>query len=346
MPNHIGISVLATKPGQPPTSGGTTVEAFMFDTFEDAVPFIASYEPPTNFEVFQTWNRFSNSLFFEPGDPLSNNAGAFTYNSSADRIQCTANTPQYVGFSSPSKSRNVTIEVTVGSTAQDDDALAVIVAHEPYTNADGEPANRFLAVIRQPGGLALGGGSGQYYLACLSYNDTEQSGGVYLPLGTPVNWNNGRNSSNNGWAASGKSRIRIEREGPVIRAWATPFSTQSLAALSTVDPSEDNPNSIININTGNYPELAWVGANKLAFGYGCQSQDDAYFADIEIEGGLLNDTIFVASTDSVYKYNYDTGEWDLAEGETVQSRLGKRIDIVNPNTGKKYVVDINGNLIT
>tara|TARA_B000000565_G_scaffold255758_1_gene237663 strand:- start:131797 stop:132837 length:1041 start_codon:yes stop_codon:yes gene_type:complete len=346
MPNHYGISVVGAEPGQPPTSGGPTLEAFMFDTFEDAVPFIASYEPPTNFEVFQTWNRFSNNLFFEPGDPLTNGAGAFIYNSSADRIQCTANTTQFVGFSSPTKTRNVTIEVTVGSTAQDDDALAVIVAHEPYTNAEGNPASRFLAVMRHTGGLVLGQGAGQYYLVCLSYNDPDFTGGGYLPLGSPVNWNNGRNSNNGGWASSGKSRIRIEREGPVIRTWATPFLNQTLAAMSEIDPSEYNPNSIININTSNYPELAWVGANELAFGYGCQSQDDAYFANIEIEGGLLNDTIFVASTNSVYKYNYDTGEWDIVEGETVQSRLGNRIDIVNPNTGKKYVVDINGNLIT
>lgn len=219
MPNHYGISVLGTEPGQPPTSGGPTLEAFMFDTFEDAVPFIASYEPPTNFEVFQTWNRFSNSLFFEPGDTLSNEAGAFTYNSSADRIQCTSNTTRFVGFSSPTKSRNVSVEVTVGSTASDDDALAVIIAHEPYENADGGSANRFLAIVRQPGGFALGNGSGQYYLACLSYNDEEQVGAAYLPLGTPVNWNNGRKSNSGGWASSGKSRIRIEREGPVIRAW-------------------------------------------------------------------------------------------------------------------------------
>jgi len=109
------------------------------------------------------------------------------------------------------------------------------------------------------------------------------------------------------------------------------------------DP-KDNPNSLIEVDTEQYPELAWVGNEPHSYGYANRSQRSSTWSNIYLEGAFDQGTVYVVQTDQVYVYNFDTEAWDLRTDRTIPGDLGVLKQIDNPFNGDQFIINIDGSV--
>lgn len=212
---------------------------------------------PTTDSVFNTWNRSADAEFYEnnASTPSGSQAKAWTYNSSTSAISATINSNNFISFLSPTEWDTYTYECTVGSPDDDDDAVGVVVAFEREGST-----NHAIMAMRNQGGVNFTGQGGNWQL-------------FYIIDGSPSIALGGINVGSNSGRWSGKySRIRVEREGDIIRVFCSPFNSTTVTAGSKLE-----------VNLNSKPELArFKGTTR--WGFCAQSQDKAYFKDILFEG--------------------------------------------------------------
>lgn len=322
--NHEGI---ITIDGTPLTDR----DALMFETYNDAQSFMNTYSPPTPQEIFNTWTRISSTYYYPGGTGIPSSgtgyeASAFIYDSSTDSIRCTKNTVTDVGFISPDSLGSYALEVTLGSTNTDNDNAGVILAFENNGN------NYVFFAYRSHSA------QDPWFVSVVS----PASGSIYssinasksVPDGQWYRTPNSYSENQTNWASAGPCRIRVEREGNVFKCWTTPFG-------NTGNPKSYS-SSLIEVDVTTVADLSWVRNTDLPYGYMCYSQNDASWSDIELEGVLENDVIYITDTDQVYVYNYSTSIWELSNTRTIPGDLGTLMRITNPETGEVFIINASG----
>lgn len=289
------------------------IEAYLFDNTTQANAFTTTHAPATQQQVFNTWGRFSNNVWFPSGTPPTGEAASWAYDAQTERISSTINSNTRVGFVSTELLDDFEFEATMASTNADDDAIGLVAAH----HNDGTN-NTILMVSRWNYNV------NNWIFTVLSNN-------VFTNI---VNGSNPatigfQNPNAQGWAASGPTRIRIKRQGNIVSAWCSPFGSTDIdiGTLMQVDLSAQ-PST-----------LPLIG--KRAYGYMAYSQASATFYDTVLIGGLASDTVFNSATGAVLKYN---GSSWVNTGESIAAKLGYPRQVTNPDTGIVFRIDPYGNI--
>lgn len=292
------------------------VNAFLFNNITQANTFMSGYVPPSPLDVFNSWGRFSANDWYPSGTPPAGEAASWLYNSTLGRIESTANTSTYVGFVSPEQLSNYTLEVTVGSDNTDDDLIGVVVAFKRDTTTN---QNIWLHAIRGHNNAAnkwfLRGFVGTTATAVLA----EKNSSIAMAY---------TNSTYQGWQESGPVRIRIERNGNIIKAYT------SQAGSLTIDPATE---MVLDLTT--VPTLApLLGAQS--YGYICQSQAQAFFSNTLLQGGSNESTVYFYTGSTYYKYTHNGTSWVQTTVDW-RSELGYPRDIYNPYTGQTFHIGLD-----
>lgn len=307
-------------------------QALMFETLSGAQAYMRDYNAPTPAEVFNNWDRFSNGHFYPGGTAAANGADSYYYDASLEQIIGTENHPNLTGFVSPDKTSSLTFEATLSSDHNDDDEIDMIAAFK----REGSVNHAILAFNTQNGagyrGMSLATGWAFVYTRSNAANPDDL---VEAPLTIRATYTATHNGINE-WRPSAR-RCRIERDGPIIRMWVTTRGNPN------GDP-KDNPNSLIEVNTEEYPELAWVGNEPHSYGYANRSQPKSTWSNIYLEGAFDQGTVYVVQTDQVYVYNFDTEVWELRVDRTIPGDLGVLKQIDNPINSDQFVINIDGSV--
>jgi hypothetical protein len=218
----------------------------------------------TTEEVFDAWTRISHD---SSGNfpAVESDLTAFNYNSTEDRIECSANLGRLTGFVSPKSFGNYTFSSTVTSADGDDDTIGLLFGF--YKEPSGK--EHTLTVLRSQGGT-LGGGSYQIYYNHLQSDQQLLFNGNSLVTEEP----SGTAGLHDGTGWSGiKTRIKIVREGNT-------FTIQtSQNSLSDVTDDDLDPATTVTINLDDYNfRHLFVGSSP--YGYVNHSQGLATWTNI------------------------------------------------------------------
>jgi hypothetical protein len=290
------------------------ISAYLFDNTTDYNSFVSSFTPPTMSTVFNTWARFSNNSYFASGVTPTGDAAAWQYNSTLGRVECTLNTSTYVGFVSPEKLSSYTLEVTLSSTNGDDDMIGVVAAFIRTAT----PTNIAVMVVRTNNGLVPNWGIQLLNGATVTTLVNGQSA-VTNGVNTAAN-------SGPGWAGSGVTRVKVQRNGNIISAVCSPFGSTvyDSSTLISVDLSSVAP--------------SLVGAQS--YGYCAYSQTASTYTDVSLAGGLVADTVYNAVTGETKKYS--AGVWSVVTGTPIATALGYPRKVLNPSTGILFNISPTG----
>lgn len=292
------------------------VNAFLFNNLSQANTFMSGYIPPSPLDIFNTWGRFEANTWYPPGTPPAGEAASWTYNSTAGRIESTINSVNNIGFISPEKLGNYSLEVTVGSTNADDDMIGVIAA---FKNDPATGNNYGLQVLRSQSSAA----NTWFIRGIIPSGFTGKladKSAVISPVYT--------NSTYQGWQQSGPCRIRVERNGNIFRA------TSSQHGSLVLDPATE---LIVDIST--VPMLSsLLGAQS--YGYFCQSQAQAYFSDVVLQGGSNESTVYFYTGSTYYKYTHNGTSWVQTTVDW-RDEIGYPRDVHNPYTGQTFHIALN-----
>ncbi len=313
-----------------------SIEAFVFDeaaVFEEQK---VTYAPPTMQNVFNTWARFDGNNYFENKDAegISTNAAAWLFEN--DSVKMPLNVVPYNGFLSPQELENYTFEATVTSTYGDNDNIGLVIAFVRLdTNEDGEPdTNYSLTAMRTRGGKKPYSGWGVVYNEGegLRAGDARYTADVY---GRILEEKAVVAENNSNWSGA-KTRIKIVRSGDIIRCYTTNWNTTDLYVAE----------SLIEIDLNSDPDLHKFKGKK-PYGYVSYSQPNSTYENINIEGGLDANTMSLLKWNEgsmlieVWAYDNDTGAWVLDASKTLQEIYGYVREVVNPITGKRYLIKQN-----
>lgn len=287
------------------------IEAYLFDDTSQANAFTSTNTPATQSQIFNSWGRFSNNLWFPPGTTPTGDAAAWSYDAQTEKIICTTNTATRTGFVSNEVLDDFEFEATLSSTNADDDAIGLIVAH----HNDGTN-NTILMVTR-------------WNYTANNWLFTVLSDGVFTNI---VNGSNPttlgfQNPTYQGWVASGVTRIRVKRQGNIVSAWCSPFGSTAidLNTLMQVDLSAQSSTSKL------------IG--KRSYGYMAYSQANSSFSNIVLRGGLASDVVYNVSNGTVLQYN---GSSWVSIGGSIAEALGYPRLVTNPSTGIVFRIDPYG----
>lgn len=352
------------------------VAGYIYDDFLLFNAKRTTYQPPTVRSIFDTWARFNANVYFANGMTATGTAASWTliadennngnidgdldgngiqddksfftsgaYTVQGDingdgtfdaRFMQTAN-GTYNGFLSPESYENYNHEVTLWSLDQDDDMIGVALA---YTSGGGAGV---LHVDRTTGGVAPQAGWG------LALGTT-----VLVNFGVDGVFTNG--SGGNGW--SGKaSRVKVVREGDLIRAYCTNWMHSASGFFS---PPAYNPDSLIEIDLSQTTNnirystggvLKYVSHNLTAFrgarpyGYVNSSQALSSYIDVKFDGGIQSDVLVylkskqpglnIWTQSEVWRYL--SGSWTMT-AESAQDVFGFVRPVTEPETGNVYQV--------
>jgi hypothetical protein len=318
-------------------------QAYVYD---DQAAFDAKrvvYAPPTVQTVFDTWSRFlygnvsGSDLFWTDASQATGTAAAWVLlndDISGDgvpdpRFAVTEN-GSFNGFLSPGQIDDYTHEVTLISTASDDDLNGVVIAFE-HENGN----NHVLYAGRSKAGYAPNAGWG------LLEGD----------YGTLVNLDIGGTDGN--WSGQA-SRVMVVRQGDLVTLYCTTWFTDyynppayDANSWIEIDLSSTSDNIRWKVSgvtqTMSYDLTRYQGPRS--YGYVNSSQDASTFLDVSFDGGLADDTlILLTSKDATEDVWYDSEVWKYLSGawtqtsSTIQDELGFVRDVTNPDTTTTYTI--------
>jgi hypothetical protein len=271
------------------------------------------YTPPTVADIFNTWARYDGAAYYDDKDSASGQALDWEYLTDPERVLMPTNTSKGNGFISPDKLDNYTFEATVTSDSTDDDGIGIIAA---FTRDNGK--NEVLFLNRTQGGVAPSNGFGFIYgdegaVSTWVINNISVGG---------VN-KNGTSGDENGWN-SRKSRLKIQRQGDILTAYATEWN----------DVDNYQVSSKITLDLNSDSRLA-VFKGKQSYGYYTHSQPNSTYLDVEFTGGLDATKLYDIEGNVLWKYI--DGTWTNT-GTTIQEDLGYVRDCTNPETGITYII--------
>lgn len=214
---------------------------------------------PSSDDVFNSWNRTANAEYYinNAATPAGSEAKAWTYDPAQKSISATINSNKYISFISPTTWANYTYEATLGSPDADNDTIGVVCAFVREGNV-----NYAIMACRQQGGVTFANGSDQNFSMFLSVD------------GVPTTHIEQRNVGSNSGGWSGRyTRVRVEREGDTIRAYCSVFNSTTILGTS-----------VLTCDLNSNAAFARFKGAASKFGFCAQSQDGAYFKDINFEG--------------------------------------------------------------
>lgn len=215
--------------------------------------------PPTRQQIFDTWGRFShNSSGNYPA--VASDLTAFVYNSSLDRIECTANLGQLTGFYSPNGYSQYDFGVTVTASGSDNDTIGALIGFykDPDTGKE-----HSLSVLRSMQGTLSGGGYQIWYNHLQADAELIFDGNSLAP-GLAGDWQ------------GNKSRIKVNRDvGDVFTVSVSQFTTNATHTDADLDPATEYTFKLSDYSWGN------VFAGSSPYGYCNHSQGGAAWEDTE-----------------------------------------------------------------
>lgn len=215
--------------------------------------------PPTRQQIFDTWGRFSHD---SSGNypAVASDLNAFTYNSSLDRIECTANLARLTGFYSPSGYSQYDFGVTVTASGGDNDTIGALIGFykDPDTGKE-----HSLSVLRSMQGTLSGGGYQIWYNHLQADAELIFDGNSLAP-GLAGDWQ------------GNKSRIKVNRDvGDVFTVSVSQFTTSATHTDADLDPATEYTFKLSDYSWGN------VFAGSSPYGYCNHSQGGAAWEDTE-----------------------------------------------------------------
>lgn len=263
--------------------------------------------PPSQEEIFNSWPRFDGANYYPTGTPPGGQATGWTYSNGT--IKSTVNSGNLIGFVSPDTRESYTHTVTLSSTNNDDDTIAVIIS---FALVGGVPHS--LVAWRAQGGLGP------------TWSISVMEGGSRTDL---VQASSTAPSNGGGWGGAGgsPSTIQIVRNGNVVTATCSQFGSTALDPATTLT---------YQIPAGS------VFEGPTPFGYAAQSQADATFSDIDMTGGGLDATVLYdgrTMPPKVMVYNFATQTWEQDLSRSIFRDQGYPRNLTNPATGKTFRLD-------
>jgi hypothetical protein len=215
--------------------------------------------PNTN-DLFNVWYKSAGPDYFPPSTeiPSSSEGAALVFDNG--RIEVTKNTANYIGMFSPVSFQKFTLNATVGSTDNDDDAIGLVIAH---VRKDGQ--NHMLLALRNQGGF--GGVDSatrkNFMLVYVKDNATVKNLGA-VNIGT----------TENKWAGK-TSKMQVVRDGDSIKCYASDFNAATVNATPlSLDLSADATLAIFR--------------DSCRFGFFACSQAGTYWQDISFDFGTAD----------------------------------------------------------
>lgn len=274
--------------------------------------------------IFQKWYRFSH--YEGVVEPYNNGSelGAWQYTT---KIECTQNTDSYVGFVSPNKYGNYTLEATLSSTNSDDDTISVVMA---FAKDAGGREHTLSAVRVQSMGQSQNMVGTEFHQWALVYDfgkSTSQLLATKMIIGdnTP------------GWSYTAGTRVRVIRSGNVFKAYASPFSL----AAAGLQPIDETSELVFDLNAQTDP-IFDIFKGSSQYGYGCRSQNASSFTDVTFGGGTDGYIYDVVNNQTWY---YSGGTWILAPDHTVLTDIGKGRFVFNEQTKKLFYITDMGDVV-
>lgn len=269
--------------------------------------------PPSVTDVFNSWARFDGASYYADLASSSGQALDWQLLTGPDRVLMPTNTAAGNGFVSPELLDNFTFEATVTSDSTDDDSIGLVAAF----SRDGS-VNNVLKIVRTQAGTPPYNGFG----AQITVN-----GVLYGWTITDINV--GGTNKNGNYAGDGLgwnsryTRIKIERTGDIIKAWASPWNSTVYdeASVFTLDLNSD----------ARYAPFR----GPRSYGYYTHSQPNSTYLDISVKGALDLSSVYNISTGSLSEYNGSS--WTVS-AQSIQDTVGYITRIVNPLTQQTAIV--------
>lgn len=265
--------------------------------------------PPTQQEIFDSWDRFDRSAFYPNGTPPGGEATGWAFSGGA--IQSTINSSGYTGFVSPQSYDFYTHSVVLSSTDVDDDLIGVVIA---FVVVEGVP--NALMAVRSCGGTTpmwglvhmAGAGAGATLVDGSSLADTSayhNSGG------------------GGGWAAAGPTKVEVVRNINEVTVRCSQIGGTSIDPTTTITYTID-PSSIF--------------AGPKPYGYTARSQPSSSFTGQTFTGGLDKTIVYDARTMpvKVMVYNFATTSWERDWSRSIFRDFEYPRNVTNPVTGNTY----------
>ncbi len=292
-------------------------QAFVVNTAaERTAATSASSAPPTPSQVFNQWGRYAGPNWYPSGTTPQGEAAAWVYDSSTNRIRCTVNSSNYIGFVSPETLSYYDLSTRVGSGNSDDDLIGVVVA---FVVEDGVPSS--ICAVRSNGG-SIGGRS--WALVQIVANTWTLL--VDGAASAPTTQKNGEPTNGTGWAGSAQTVIRVKRDNRQITVSCSQFGSDTISTPTTL--------------TYKIPQGGIFDKN-CSYGFMCQSQNDSYYDILSFKGGLDQSTVYDLTTTPPRVYEYNGTSWAVNANRSVFEELGQPRTVSNPSTGKSYYLDNN-----
>lgn len=298
------FTTMIYSPDLPPTEG------YIVDTnAEYNAAISAGNAPPTQQEIFDSWDRFDRSSFYPSGTAPGGEATGWVF--SGGVIQSTINSAGYTGFVSPQNYDFYTHSATVSSTSGDDDAIGLVIA---FAMVNGVP-NALLAT-RSCGGVTPMWG--------IVHMAGPSVGNVLVNGDTLADTSAFRNASGGGgWAVAGQTKIEVTRNLNEVTVRCSQIGGTTIDPLTTLTYTipEDSP---------------FAGAKP--YGYTAYSQPQSSFVNSEFSGGLDKTVIYDARSMpvKVMVYNFSTSTWERDWSRSIFRDFNYPRNVSNPVTGKTF----------
>lgn len=274
---------------------------------------IGSLKPPTVKEIFNSWGRMDGQNFYPGGTAASGNAAAWMFNETLQAAVQPNNARPTTGFVSLDSLENYDLAVTLQSDNADNDDIGVILA----ASVTGNNIDQLSVFVNRGGdGAPFTSGRNQ-----VIYNAAGTGSKVIAAsntLGATGGWNNNF------------IRVFVKREGDIF--------TVRISDWNNTTPNEASK-MIIDLKSD---ALLTKFKGPKPYGYITYSQAGAYFKDISLSGGVLQDVLADAATGQVWRYM--DGVWGVLPGLTAADIYGAPRNIKDSKTGKIYHIAIDGSM--
>ncbi len=281
--------------------------------------------------IFNTWARFDGQNYSDRA-PFSGNSLAWRMNADQTAVFMPLNVDPANGFVSPDALENYTLEATLAGGPGDNDTIGLIAI---FSRVDDTSYN--VAVIRSMNGSTPNGNKGVFGIVSgeagdhtIDYSHNSRVVGIPSPT-----------ISQGGVWTDRYVRIKVQRNGSIIRAWIKPSQSSRASALDE-DYIEE---SLIEIDIDDLDHSQhFQGPQK--YGYITFSQPNSTWYDVELLGGAgsrLDVSILVSGTGSdtsVDEFNQanDDGVYEEQNVDEIQSALGYPRKATNPNTDIVFLI--------
>jgi len=324
---------------------------------------IAGYQAPGMQEIFNRWRRISGSTTYKTGADIipdaaisycytgidangkwmqgTNTAGkkidptyetacissdsfcaaSWTYLMASNRLRNASNADRFTGFVSAIKFDNYVNQATVTSADNDDDTIALIIA----AKIDIDGTIHTLSAARTQGGVVAAPQKG-WAVVYRKNNAVIKVFGEKVVGGTNAN-HGGDNGDKKGWSGR-TSRIRVERTGNKIEAYASEWGTiaNTPAVLASSKIALDFDDATLGLTM-------FQGAQY--YGYGMQSQAGAEFVDIEFTTTTDQKVLFDLVNDVIYDQQ-SNGRYTARANAKAFDVLGFPSLVSNTETQKQF----------